>query len=511
MPAPAWAEVAASMFEPPEPNRWETPGKLAVALDPTTRQTPALDVIDQVLVDVEAGRCDRLIISMPPQEGKSTRVTKTGPLWMLLRNPERRVAIVSYDTELATEFGRDIRAMITNNQGEDGTLDLGLRISPDNGAAGRWRLANHRGGVRSVGMAAGLTGRPADILFIDDPVKNRAEAESEAFRTRAKSFWTSTAGTRLAPGAPVILVLTRWHEDDLAGWLLGREDGPRWRVINIPAQADHDPSKGQTDPLGREPGEFMISARVNERTGLSRSAAEWEAIRIQAGSRDWAALYQGRPAPTEGGLVKRDWWRYYPTPLWIELPDGTRRITGFDDVLQSWDMAFKDTDSSDYVVGQVWGRIGADMYLLDQVRGRWDFPETVRQVKALTAKWPDVLLKLIEDKANGTAVIATLQRSIGGIVPENPTESKIARVQAVSPLIEAHNVHLPDPSFAPWVVDFVEEWAGFPNAAHDDQVDPGSQALKRLGIMPFLASAGGTVTDEYDDLDELRGWSISPV
>ncbi len=322
----AWAE-ATERFKP-KPPRWATPGELAKDLDPKTIQTPALNLIDAALVDVEAGQCDRLIISMPPQEGKSTRVTKIGPLWALTRNPERRIVIVSYGADLASEFGRDIRNLITNNQGQDGTLDLGLRIAADNGAVTSWRIAGRRGGVRSIGLSGGITGRPADWLFIDDPVANRERAESEAYRNHAKGFWTSTGSTRLAPGAPVVLILTRWHEDDLAGWLLGREDGHRWRVLNIPAQADHDPNKGEVDPLGREPGEYMQSARINERTGLPRSPAEWEQVKVQAGSRDWQALYQGRPSPPEGGTLKRDWWQFYDHPQWVERPDGSRWAIG---------------------------------------------------------------------------------------------------------------------------------------------------------------------------------------
>ncbi|WP_445154136.1 hypothetical protein ACTWLI_12475 [Arthrobacter sp. Hor0625] len=199
-------EAAARMFEPAD--KYATPGALARAIDPATVQTPALDLIDQALVDVEAGRTNRLIISMPPQEGKSTRVTKVGPLWFLTRNPERRIAVVPYAASLAQEFGRDIRKFITDNSGQDGTLDRGLRIAPDNGAVSGWRLDGHKGGVKTVGLRGGLTGKPADILFIDDPVSNRDQAESSTFREQAKNFWRSVGSTRLAPGAPVILILT---------------------------------------------------------------------------------------------------------------------------------------------------------------------------------------------------------------------------------------------------------------------------------------------------------------
>lgn len=126
----------------------------------------------------------------------------------------------------------------------------------------------------------------------------------------------------------MVLVLTRWHEEDLAGWLVSRPDGRRWRVINIPAQADHDPEKGETAPLGREPGEFKISARTDENTGLARTAADWEQIKVQAGSRDWEALYQGNPSPPEGGILKRAWWRRYDQPLWVDACLGPRAPDG---------------------------------------------------------------------------------------------------------------------------------------------------------------------------------------
>ena len=199
-------------------------------------------------------------------------------------------------------------------------------------------------------------------------------------------------------------------------------------------------------------------------------------------------------------MVKRDWWRYYEQPLWVELDTGVRRTLGMDQVLISADLTFKGEANSDYVVIQVWGRRGANAYLLDQIRGRWDFPETIRRFESLCAKWPDATLKIIEDKANGPAVIATLRHRIPGIIGEIPQGSKEARVAAVSPVIEAHNAHLPASALAPWVDDFIEEWAGFPNAANDDMVDAGSQALNRLLLQPLLTEQADEWTplaDEY--------------
>lgn len=460
-----------------------TPGQLAQAIDPLVVQTPALDLIDEALVAVEGGRIDRLMINMPPQEGKSWRVTTATPLWMLTRNPDCRIAILSYGQDLADEFGRNIRNHITSNNGDDGTLDLGLRIAPDNGAARRWRLDGHRGGVRSVGIAGGLTGRPADRIFIDDPFKSAADAGSETWRNRVWDVWTSVINTRLAPGAPCVLVMTRWHEDDLAGRLLIAPDAQRWHVINIPAQADHDPDKGQTDPLGREPGQWLESSR-------RRTPEQWEQIRIAVGSRVWEALYQGRPSPPEGGILKRAWWRYYPMPRAHQKSDGTWHAVGTTEVIQSWDCAFKDTKTSDWVVGQVWAKRGSRVWLLDQVRFRGDMPATVRAVEAMSAKWPQAKAKLVEEKANGAAVIQTLRGSIGGLIAINPKDPKEARAAAVSPFIEAGDVELPDPRFAPWIGDFVEECSAFPNGAFDDQVDGMTQALARLLM-------GGSSADQF--------------
>ena len=492
-------EYAARLFDPPQ-RTYATPGELARALDSRTVQTPALDLIDEALNEVAGTPDGRLIVSVAPQEGKSTRVAKDFPTWVLTQNPETRIVTASYGQTLANRNGLALRRNITDHP------QLGLTIAPDNGAKHEWELAGHRGGVLAVGIGAGLTGRPADLLIIDDPIKDRKEAESALIRQNIWDWWTDAASTRLAPGAPVVLILTRWHEDDLAGRLLAQEDGHLWKVINIPAQADHDPAKGETDPLGREPGEFMLSAR-------GRTTAQWEAIKTRVGSRTWNALYQGRPSPAEGGIFKREWWdRYdarYTDPLWIVRNDGSHVALHMDEVLISWDMAFKDTSSSDYVVGQVWARRGADAYMLDQVHDRMDFVTTCQRFRELAAKWPQATLKIVEDKANGTAVINALRRIVPGIVPESPTESKEARASAVSPLVEAGNVHLPVPEIAPWVGGLIEEAAGFPNTANDDQVDAMSQALNRLVLAPLMADDDFQEPEEFAELD-AAGYSISP-
>lgn len=524
--------LAADLLAPPQATlpgeRYATPGALAKALDATTVQTPALDLIDQGLVDVDravaamlarrrvfarhwadglgedeareqaaaevpqAGT-DRLILSMPPQEGKSERTSHYGLLWLLSRHPGLRVGIVSYAVDIARRFSYQIRNDIATFTGDDGGVDLGLRLRQDSTAAARWQLAApHGGSLYAVGIGGALTSRPIDLLVIDDPVKDYRAADSQLQSERAWQWWQSVARPRLAPGAPVIVILTRWHESDLAGRLLAKQaedeksthvSFDRWRTINISAQADYDPEAGQTDPLGRQPGEFMASAR-------GRTQAQWEATKAATQPRIWSALYQGRPTPDTGDVLQRHWWRRFDTPIWSQTPDGAFRALQVNEVIQSWDMAFKDTKGSDFVCGQVWARRGAEAFLLDEVHARLSFTDTVAAVRLLTRKWPQAYAKLVEDKANGTAVIDSLKKEIGGIIPITPHESKFARAAAVSPFVEAGNVHLPEQTIALYdVAEVIEEAAVFPNGQHDDRVDALSQALGRFFLRPGQGQA----------------------
>jgi len=498
MPDPVWQHLLELRTTGEKQRRFASPGELAAHIDPRTVATPALDLIDQELVRLRDTPDGRLIISMPPQEGKSTRVSRDFILDTLLHNPDTRVVAASYAQGLANRNGRTVRNTLTAHP------ELGLTIAPDNGAVSEWQIAGRQGGMLSVGRGAGITGRPADLLVIDDPLKDRTEADSETIRETCWDWWTDSLSTRLSPGAPVVLILTRWHLDDLAGRLLKAPDGHLWRVVNIPAQADHDPAKGQADPLGREPGQYMTSAR-------RRTTAQWDAIKTRSGSRTWNALYQGRPTPAAGGIFQRDWLErhQYDQPMWIERDDGARLTTNpGDELLISADFAFKDTAASDYVAIGAWLRRGVDAYLLDQTHGRLDFLSSCHALRTMAARWPQAVLKLVEDKANGPAVITSLRRTVPGIVPEEPRGGKTERAHAVTPFFEAGNVHLPAPELAPWVGDYIEELCGFPNAANDDQVDQTTQAVNRLLLQPLLADEDHA-PDDFSELDE-RGYVYSP-
>jgi predicted phage terminase large subunit-like protein len=413
-----------------------------------------LDLLCSKLEAVERGGIKRLMVFMPPRHGKSEVVSKKFPAWFLGRNPAKEIIISSYSAELAYDFSRLAR----NTLREWGQRLWNINVAQDSAAVGRWGIKGHRGGLTAAGVGGPITGRGANVAIIDDPFKNWQDAASLTIRDAVWDWYRSTLRTRLAPGGAIVLVMTRWHEDDLAGRLLkeAQQGGEQWEVISLPAVAEDE------DILGRKSGDPLWPERFN--------GTELDAIRIAVGSRVWAALYQQRPSPDEGGIFKRHWWQFYKL-----MPER------FDEIIQSWDMTFKDSKSSDYVVGQVWGRKGADKYLLDQVRSQMDFPATIQAVRTLSAKWPQARAKLVEDKANGPAVIATLKREISGLIPVNPEGGKEVRAQAVSPDVEAGNVYLPDPSIAPWIHDFIEETATFPNGTHDDQVDSMTQALVRLG------------------------------
>lgn len=267
----------------------ECPGPLDLAarFDRTIVRTPALDLLSRRLQETVTASDGRLVISIPPQEGK-TSLLRWLCARLLVRDPELRLVYVSYSATLARTSGRIVRGLIRTH-----STMWGLAVSTEHADASDWELAEHRGGMLSVGRDGTITGRPADGAIVDDPLKNREEADSEIILEKLHQTWEAVIRPRLAPGAFVIAVQTRWTERDLAG----RFEAEGWPVVNIPALADgHAP-----DALNRPVGTYLVSAR-------GRTVAEWEAIRADVGEREWAALYQGCPSPPGGGIFLREWF-----------------------------------------------------------------------------------------------------------------------------------------------------------------------------------------------------------
>lgn len=384
-----------------------------------------------------------IMISLPPRHSKSMSITETLPSYFMGKFPASKVIMTAYSITLADDFAR-----ANANKIEEYKVFNNVVLSNNQD---RMVLDNKSICVKA-GIMGGITGKGAHLLIIDDPIKTQEEASSETTRNKIWKEWVASLSTRLEEAAIIILIMTRWHEDDLCGRLLNKEYGDPlpWDVVNVPLEAESD------DILGRTPGEPLW-----DRYGLDfiRERKQYP--------QTFNALYQGRPTAEEGNMIKRNWWKYYDA-----MP------VRFDQIIQSWDCTFKESTGSDYVVGQVWGRVGPDKYLLDLVRERMDLPSTITEILLMTSKWPKAHAKLIEDKANGPAVMQMLQHKIPGMIAINPRGSKIARVQAVLPHIESGNVYLP--LHQTWTKQFVEECSSFPNGKHDDMVDAMSQALDRL-------------------------------
>lgn len=418
-------------------------------------------LLAEKLMDLERGESGRLMVLMPPRHGKSELASVRFPAWFLGRRPESRVIATSYSARLAENFGRKVRDITADPKFS--LVFKGVCLSGSSKAADRWET-NRGGGYIAAGVGGSITGMGGDLLIVDDPFKNQEDADSKNYRDKVWDWYQSTLYTRIEKGGRIVVILTRWHEDDLAGRLLAAGGEP-WDVISFPAVAERDEQfRKEGEPLW--PEKYGSEALMR--------------IKAAVGTRVWNALYQQRPAPEDGAVFKKSWFRFYDT-----APE-------FDSMVQSWDMTFSGGDSSDYVVGQVWGIRGAGRYLVDQTRGRMDFMTAVRALRAMTEKYPQAKAKYIEDKANGPAVISALKSEIQGLIPVTPKGSKVSRAYAVTPMLEAGNVYLK--RGAGFSAELMEEAALFPSGKHDDMVDAMTQALtateKRHAPSASFAGAG---------------------
>lgn len=397
-----------------------------------------------------------LVIATPPQHGKSQSITESLPSWYLGKHPQDHVIEISYNEDFAIKFGRSNRRKIE----EFGDEIFGVSLARDNNRAVEFETTEH-GGMISRGVGTGVTGRPANLMIIDDPIKNKKEAFSKSRRDLIYEEWLMSFRTRLAPHAKVILIMTRWHEDDLAGRLLEEEENIK--LLRFPCECEEEDNPIEK-ALGRKIGDALCPEIGKDNKWLQEYK---RGLVSKEGSMTWNALFQGRPTAMEGNVIERDWWVYYE-----ELPE---EIPTY---VMSVDAAFKDEDQSDFVAIQVWGKLRHDIYLIDAVKKHLNFPDTIMEIRRLRAMYPECKTTLIEDRANGSAIITMLRREMTGVIAVQPLGSKMSRVQAILGAIESGNVHLPKNKR--FTGDFVEECSSFPNAAHDDQVDCMSQALNRL-------------------------------
>lgn len=420
----------------------------------------------QFFLDVQDGLSPRLILLVPPRHGKSELVSVRAPAWFLGQNPELNFISVSHTESLARKFCRSVQRQMDSRIYRQLFPEAVIKSAEvdEAGTGALVRTASffetNRGGqFQAIGVGGGIAGEGGDIINIDDPIGKREQAESASFREKLWAWYGADVHTRLAPGGGVLVTHTRWHDEDLAGKLItAMEDGSgeKFEVLRFPAIAEENEAhRKQGEAL--HPDRWPLSALESKKKVL--------------GTADFEALYQQNVTAAGGNIFQRDWFRVYREN---DLP------ARFDRILQSWDFSFKDTEASARVSGTVWGLRGANVFLLDDICRRMTFIESMQAVRATSAKWPGSLTKLIEDKANGPAIINVLKSDIPGIVPINPSGSKVERAKAVTPYFEAGNVWVPHKSIAPWGDDFIEELCRFPHGKFADRVDSTSQALNYL-------------------------------
>lgn len=399
-----------------------------------------------------------MIISTPPQHGKSATVTQRLGAWYLLNNPDHHVILVSYGDVLAKRFGKQ-----NLNTIKTFAPVFGVELDPTRATSQDMYIKDHDGYMISRGYGAGLTGYSGNLIIIDDPVKNAEEASSEANRESKWEDFLQTIMTRQQSVTRIILIMTRWHEDDLAGRI--KQDMPELcEVVNIPCECESD-----DDLLGRKIGDPLCPELGKDKKWLETTK---KAYVSENGQRAWDALYQGRPTAMEGNLFLRDSWSFYDRE---EYRSGNMK---FDRVVMSVDATYKDTKRADFVAIQVIGKKGDDYYLLDRTKRRMTFTATIKEIVRMKNANPLVRQIYIEDKANGSAIIEVLRQNVSGVVAVEPKESKYARAEAVAYIQQDGHIFLPKKTG--WVYELINEFATFPNGAHDDEVDCMTQALNKL-------------------------------
>jgi predicted phage terminase large subunit-like protein len=407
----------------------------------------------------------RLIINLPPRSLKSIMVSVASVAWLLGHEPHKQVICASYGQDLADKHARDTRTIMASSFYQH--LFPWTRLSQQKQSVNDFMTT--REGFRMATSVGGvLTGRGADIIIIDDPLKPE-EALSDTRRAAVNDWYDNTLLSRLNSKEQgiIILVMQRLHQDDLVGHILDR--GEDWETLVFPAIAEEDERYEYQSCLGpevfeRNSGEVLDSARESLDTLL--------AMRRTIGEYNFASQYQQNPTPFGGAMIRREWLQYYD-------PEGP--LPDFTMILQSWDTANKSGELNDYSVCTTWGYLYKRYYLLDVVRQRLNYPQLKRKVIAQIEKH-DPRIVLIEDKASGTQLIQDL-RSEGRLCvkpyPPPPGTDKVMRVHAQTVKFEEGKVFLP--SSAPWLSEYIRELTAFPGTKFDDQVDSTVQALDHLG------------------------------
>jgi predicted phage terminase large subunit-like protein len=459
-----------------------------------------LDVLDNTLMQVSKGELRRVIVTMPPRHGKSERVSKKFPAWHVGRNPGDEIILASYSVDLSRSFSRIARDTLTQHTGT-----FGVNVDPNNMSAESWGTEGHRGGVTAAGVGGAITGKGARIAIIDDPVKNAEEANSELMREKVWDWYQSTLYTRLTPDGRIIVVMTRWHEDDLVGRLLKKEAdeiregthvGERWTVINFPALAEDD------DYLGRKQGEALWPE-------FGFTADKMGQIKSDVGSYVFNALYQQRPSAAGGTIFKRIHFRYFREET---IHDAQYLLVGDKKYLKSelWSFQTVDTANSektinDYFVVSTWIVTKEnDLLLYDVYRTHVTGPDQKPLMKELNYRYRP-RFQAIENITFGTNLIQELKREGMSVRPIKADKDKVTRSLPIAARYEVGKVWHREGAL--WLTDYEDELLSFPRGKNDDQVDTASIAGEVvhsmvLDLEPWAAQEDKRKS-ELSDFDEF--------
>jgi len=407
------------------------------------------------LEQIESGEIKNLMVIMPPRHLKTETCSIRFPAWYLGKHPQNAVIGCSYSDNKAYTVSYAVREVISSPSYQR-LFASQFRTS----GAMHWQLAGKydlRPSYIAAGVGGGITGEGGHVLIVDDPIKNQEEAQSAVIRESIWQWWITTAITRLQPEGAKILIMTRWHVDDLAGRLLklaaSNPVADQWVVLHFPAID----KEGNALWPEKFPVEFLERVRAGQTDDPNEPGA---------GSRAFESLYQGNPTIAEGQIFKREWWKYYKA-----RPE-------FKFIVHSWDTAYKAKTENDCSVCTVWGVTDTGYYLLEVLRERLEMPE-LKRLAVVGARRDHVAALYIEDAASGQSLIQELRRESSlPVIPVKADNDKVTRAIAVTPLIEAGRIYLPE--YASWLRDYIEELSGFPNSEHDDQVDSTTQALRMI-------------------------------
>ena len=428
-------------------------------------------IIANEFTKIASEKKGRLIINMPPRHTKSEFASVFFPAWIIGKYPKMKLMQVSHNAELSSRFGSKVRNLVDSQQYKQIFGDVRLR--EDSKAKGRWET-NHGGEYYAAGVGGSITGRGADLLIIDDP-HTEQDVLSDSAMEKSYEWYSSGPRQRLQPGGSILVVMTRWAQDDLTGRLLQSQTEPKadkWKQISFPAIMPN--------------GEPVWPEYWN--------LEELEKVKASISIRNWNAQYMQDPVAEEGAIIKREWWKPWKKPL-----------PGLHHIIQSYDTAFSKKETADYSAITTWGVFYPDevkpaLILLDAIKGRWDFPELKMMAMDQYKYWdPETII--VEAKATGQPLIHELRRMGIPVIDFIPSRGndKVTRVNACAPVFESGSVWYPHgESFADEVI---EECAAFPHGSHDDYVDSMSQAVLRYRQGNFVSTYSDYVEPERIPMD----------